>query len=160
MHLRHLEVRAFFHHIRLIFREAKKTNTFHLCIQYGIVGITTTTLTGVQHLRSMVTGAGNITLRKHALAFITHTHRVACIVDNLQIMLLGYRFNRLDIAGITKHMHRHDSHSLIGDSSFNGSRIDIQRLGVDVCIHRCASFVHNSTRRRDERERRGDYLAF
>ena len=120
--------------------ETKETDSTKFFIKLLIKSKDSTTFRSIKHLGSMETCYRNITIVKDTLAFVVHTNRMTCIIDNFQIMFLCNSVNSFNITTITKNMYWHDSNSMIGNFLFNFLWIHSISLRIYINEYRCTSF--------------------
>ena len=80
------------------------------------------------------------------------------VVNHLQGMPLGNRVDRLDSAGNSVAVNRHDGAGVRRDRGLNPAGIERERIGIDIDKHRRETVPTQGVCRGDERIGGGDHL--
>jgi hypothetical protein len=101
----------------------------------GVVADDGTTFKGAEHLGGVEAEHGQVAMVEHAAAVALHPKGVSGIIDDLEVVLVRYRLNGIDITRVTIAMHRHDRRGLGRNGRLNAGRVEIQGIGIHIHEH-------------------------
>ena len=73
-------------------------------------------------------------------------------------MPVGDSAQLVELARVAEHVDRDDRLRALGDRGLDGTRIHVQRAGIDVCENGRPALENEAVRGGDERDRRRDHL--
>ena len=111
------------------------------------------------HLLVRVEGEDRIdALRAEPAALVLRAERLAGVLDQDEVVLLGQRPERIELAGVAEDVHGDDALRPLGDRRLDCCRFEVHGPLVDVGEDGRRAFVDEAVRRGDERVRRRDHL--
>ena len=94
----------------------------------------------VEYLGCMGTECADVTIFKNGFAVIFNAKAVRRIVNDFQIMPIGYVLNGFNFNRISKYMGCQNCLGVLGDHGFDGIRRYIEAIWINISEHQIAIF--------------------